>query len=337
MGERALSKVQLGVEATHGTAVAADTLMAGAAIEPVNPDRTPAFPEDSLGVRMRSSRLRIDQYLYNAPLRIPEAYFQALPVLMSMGVKGGVTPTEQNASQADWLWAFTPSMTGSNAQDSSTIEVGDDTQAYEIEYCLFERVKLSGAIAQAGEMSAVGFEGDYFGRQVTPTTFTGALSVPTMTDINAKLSRIYVDSTWAGRGTTEVTSLLRAWDLEILTGVHPKFLGSANQYFDTHGESFFEVMLTLTFEGGTGADTEFDVFQAGTKQAVSIQLDSGVQIGSGDNHNFRLDVWGGYEHVTPLDSEDRGNNIHAGLFHALYDPTGAQGFDFQVTTNVAAI
>lgn len=337
MGERTLSKVQFGKETTHGTVVAADTLLAGAEITPVNPDRVPSFPEDSLGVRARSSRVRLDQYLYENTLSIPQAYYQVLPAILSLGIKGGITPTEQTASQNDQLWAHTPSMTASNAQDSITLEVGDDDQAYEIEYVLAEAIRLKGEIAQAGEEAPVAVEIDYFGRQVTPTTFTGSISVPTMNDIVAKLSRIYIDTTWAGKGTTEKTSLLRGWELEILTGVHPKFLGSADRFFTTHGEGPFEVMLTLTYEGNATADAEFDKYQLGTKQAVRVEIDSGVQIGTGVNHKLTMDVWGAYENVIPLNEEDRGNNIHAALFHGLYDPTGSQMFDVQEITNVASI
>ncbi len=337
MGERALSKLQFGIEATAGTAVAADTLLAGAEILPVNPDRSPSFPEDNLGVRARSSRVRLDQYLYQNSIRIPQSYFQALPPILSCALKGGITPAEQTGGQGDYLWAFTPSMTASNSLDSMTLEAGDDVQAYEIEYVMYERIRLAGVIAQAGEEGAVALEADYFGRQVTPTTFTGSISVPSMTDIIAKLSRIYVDTTWAGRGTTEKSSLLRAWELEILTGVHPKFFGSGNRFFDAHGEGFIAAMCALTYEGNATADAEFDSFRAGTKQAVRVEIDSGVQIGSGENHKLTIDLWGAYENVIPLSDEDRGNNLHTAMFHGLYDPTGAQELDVQVITDLSAI
>ena len=339
MGERAFSKLQFGIESpsAHGTAVAADTILAGAEIPPINPDRTVHFPEDNLGVRARSTRARINQLLATNTLRIPEAYFQALPALLSCGIKGSVTPVEQTGSQADWLWAFTPSMTASNAPDSMTLEAGDDTQAVEMEYLMFERIKLAGVVAQAGESAPVSFEGDWFARQVSTAAFTGSLSIPTMTDINAKFSRLYVNATWAARGTTEKTSALRAWEMEILTGVHPKFFGSANQYFDTHGQSVFEVMLTLTLERNAISDAEWDAYRAGTKQAIRVEINSGVQIGTGVTHKLTLDVWGAYDNVIPLSEEDRGNNIDKALFHGLYDPTGAQIFDARVITNVAAI
>jgi hypothetical protein len=317
--------------------VAADTILAGAEVPTVNPDRSPSFPMDSLGVRAAGSRVRIDQLLATNTLRIPDCYFQALPALLSCGIKGGLTPAEQTPSQNDMLWPFTPSMTGDNDPDSMTLEAGDDIQAVEVEYLMFERIKLSGVNAQAGEAAPVVFEADWFARQATPTTFTGALSIPTMLDLNAKLSRIYIDTTWAGKGTTEKTSMLRAWELEILTGLHPKFLGAADKFFTTHGQDILAAMLTLTWERNAAADAEWDAFRAGTKRAIRIKLDSGVQIGTGVNHSLTIDVWGAYENVIPLAENDRGNNVDTALFHGLYDPTGAQIFDVRVSTNLAAL
>jgi hypothetical protein len=337
MGSPALSKFQWGKETDRGTAVAADTMLAGAEIGPVNPDRVPTFPRDQLGVRTPSSRALIYQYLAENTLRIPEGYFQALPFFLSLGLKGGITPAEQTASQNDYLWDHTPSQTATNALDTATLELGDDTDAYEIEYLLFKQLRLAGQIAQGAEASPVEISGEYFGRQVTKAAFTGALSAPTMTEINAKLSRIYVDATWANRGNTEVTSLLRGWELEILTGVHPKFYGSANKYFDEHGEGDIEIMLALTYEGSSKGDTEFDTFRVPTAQAIQINLDSGVQLGTGDNHSLVISVWGAYETVIPMGEQVDGNNLHTAIFRGLYDPTGAQALEVKFTTDVAAL
>ena len=337
-GERALSKIQWGKEsaAAHGTAVAADTILAGAEIAAINPDRKPSYYDDALGLRMRSTRAVIYQYLAQNTIKLPACYFQALPMVLSCGIKGNVTPAEQTPFQADYLWDHTPSLTATNAPDSITLEAGDDTQAYELEYLMFESLKLAGQIAQGAEESPVSLEAAYFARQVSPVSFTGGLSFPSMETMNAKLSRFYVDTTWAGRGTTEKTGTIRAWELELLTGLHPKFLGSANKYFDVHGENFIEVMLTLTLEGNANADALFDYYRAGTKIALGMKV-SGALIGTGVAHSLTANLWGTFEHVTPLSEEAGGNNLHKALFHALYDPTGAHGIEVKAITNVAAI
>ena len=132
MGERAFSKIQYGLEETHGTPVAADTMVLAAPVT-VDPDRTVNFPEDMLGVRAKSSRSAIYEYLVRNSLVFgaeQPPYFQILPWLFSCGLKGNVTPVEQNTSQSDYLWTFTPNMGASNTPDSSTLEVGDNTQAF---------------------------------------------------------------------------------------------------------------------------------------------------------------------------------------------------------------
>jgi hypothetical protein len=336
MGGRAFSKYLWGKEDPSGTAVAADTFLLGAEIGAIPVDRVPTFPEDNMGVRARSSRAIFYQYLVQNSLRIPHGYFQILPMIFSCGLKGTVTPVEQTGSQLDYLWTFAPSLTATNSLNSITLEMGDDTQAYEVEYVQFERIRMSGVVAQGAEASPVEIEVDYYGRQVTPTTFS-TVAVPSVTPINAKFSRIYIDSAFASAGGTEITSLLRSWELEILTGAHYKFFGSGLQTFDTHDQAWIDVMLTMVWEGGSKADTQYDLFRLGTEQVITIKLDSGVQIGTGDNHNFQLDIWGAYEHITPLNEEDRGNNLHAALFHGLYDGTAADMIDFNVTTNVASI
>lgn len=337
MSERALSKLQFGMEnpAARGDPVAADTLLLGAEIGGIPVDRTPVFPEDALGVRARSSRAVIYNFLAQNTIRIEHGNFDILPMILSCGIKGNITAVEQTGSESDYLWTFAPSMTATNAPDSITLEMGDNTDAYEAEHLMFERIKLAGVVAQGQDASPVTIEADYFARQITKTSFTGAITAPTVEPMNAKLSRIAVDALWANRGNTEVTSILRAWELEILTGLHPKFFGSANRYFDTFGEGFIDVMLTLTLEGGADADAERDKWIAATAQAVQIKVE-GSQIGAGDNFSFVANLWGAYENVVPLAEEDQGNNLHTAVFHGLYGITGATILEVLTTTDVNA-
>lgn len=332
---RVFSKMQFGKEGTRGDPVAADTLILGAEIGPVPVDRVPVFPDDALGVRARSSRALIYNYLVQETLKIEHGYFDILPMLLSCGIKGNITAVEANGGESDYVWTFAPSMTATNAPDSVTLEVGDNVDAFEIEYLMFEKIKLSGVVAQGTESSPVTIEADYFGRQVTKTSFTGAITAPSVEPMNAKLSQLSIDATWANRGTTPVTSILRAWDLEIIGGLHPKFQGSALRTFDVFGEGFLDFMLTLTLEGSAAADDERDKWIAATAQAISIQV-NGSQIGAGDTFNFTANLWGAYENVIPQSEEDRANNLHKAVFHGLYDITGATILELLTTVDVNA-
>lgn len=336
MGERFWSKFQYGKEITRGTAVAAAKIWPGKVAQ-VNNDRQPVIPDEDMGIRARGWRNVIYQYLYSNTLSTEHGTFQGLPLLFGCGIKGGVTASEQTPSQADYLWTFTPSLvTGVlNAPDSFTGEFGDDVQAFESEYCMFERIRIAGQVAQGMDASPVNVEADFFGRQLTPTTFTGALSLPTAESMNAKLARFYLDTAWAGIGGTEKTNILRGFDVEILTGVHPKFTGSANKYFNTHGEGIIAFTAQFTFEGNSDADAIFDAQQAGTFQAVRLKV-NGSQIGSGVTHSLTMDMGGVWESVNPLGGEDRGNNLHTATLVDQYDATGAKLLQIAVSTNTNA-
>jgi hypothetical protein len=249
---------------------------------------------------------------------------------------GTITPTEQTPSQSDYLWSIAPSFTAANSPDTLTIETGDDVQAYEIEFCMFDNLKLAGEVNQEGGASPVTGEFGYFGRQVTPTTFTASQALhPSIELMNAKLSRLYMDTTYAGIGTTEQTSLLRAWELEVMVGNHEKFLGSANKYFETFGEGEIGAMLTLTLEGASGADSIYDLYQAGTERAIRLQV-NGSQLGTGLNYRFRWDMYGYFEDVVPLGGESRGNNLHVAIFRAKADSSN-NFLACDVVTNNSAI
>lgn len=336
MANRFAQKYQIGVETNNGTAVAADTVVL-ADPKPLRPDRRPTQIPAALGVRGMSADEVIYQYLVQETLRFTTGYFQILPLLFSCGLKGGVTPSEQTVDQDDYLWAFLPSLTAGNTLKSFTLEEGDDTQAYETEYVMFERIRISGQIAQGqGGESPVVIEADYFGRQHTLTTFTGSLSVPSVEYMTAKTARLYLDTTWAGVGGTEKANVLRGFDLEILTGTHPKMLGDANKYFNTHGQSYISAMLALTLERGAISDAIYDAMLAKTFQVARLML-TGAQIGTGDPHSLSIDVGGIFTEVVPMAQEDRGNNIDTCVLSSKYDATGEQILDVNLTTNVAAI
>ena len=164
MGARHFSMMQFGKETTRGTAVVADTKFL-AQVPAVGNDRKPIFPSEHVGINAPSVRSVIHQYLYQNTLSIEHGYFQALPVIFGCGLKGGVTPSETTASQSDYLWNQTPGLTSGtdNAQDALTIELGDDTQAFETEFAMFERIRISGQVAQGQDASPVNIEADFFG------------------------------------------------------------------------------------------------------------------------------------------------------------------------------
>lgn len=336
MPTTALNICQYGKESTRGTAVAATKkLLIDNHKVPV--DRKPEFVADALGVKARAARARVDTLLVEDTLVVPQAYFQCLPLFFNCGLKGAVTGTEQTVSQGDYLWTYAPSMTAANSPETITLELGDDVQGYEIEYVMFKGVKISADVPQTAGSGPVKISADYFGRQVTATTLTGSIAAPSLTSINAKLARLYTDSTWANRGTTENASILRGFEIDLGFGTHPKFFGSANRYFDSYGEGNIDALITLTLEGAAAVNTTlFADWQAGTAKAYSLKL-NGPQIGTGTTNNLTVNVWGIIESIEPLGQSVNGNNLTKVLVHGTYDTTGATIAEVKVTANTSTI
>jgi len=341
MGVKVLTKVQYGLESAHGTAVAADTMLLMTASLSED-DRQVHIPEVDMGVRTnRLLSASVVRKLVADGIGLEDtdgAYFQMFPVLFSCGLLGSVSPAEQTGSQGDYLWTFAAPQTATENIETLTLEVTDDVQAYEIPYCMVRSITISGDCV-SGEVHC---SADLVGRFVDQTTVTGGVSIPTVEMCVGKLSQIYIDSTWAGIGGTELSNCLINWQVTLNTGAHPKFWGTANRYFSGHEQGAITGEAQFTFERTSDVATEELYFRpasggvARTDRFVQLKL-SGTQIGSGDNHTLALDMAGQWTSWSPLGGEEEGNSLDVATLTFGYDATGAQSFRALVTTNVSAI
>lgn len=333
MGSQMFVKNQYGKESTRGTAVAATKKFLGTVNIPK--DREPQHPEYAMGQRARSTVTSIRQLLADPiTLSMPNAYYQALPMMYSITLKGGVTASETTPAQGDYLWDFTPSLTAAASPDTITLEAGDDDQNYEIEYVMGRKITLDFAL---GENVTAAIACEAFGRQVTKSTATAGLSNPAAVEISANTAALWIDSTWATLGSTAKTGLLRGGNIEINTGNHPKFLASGQKYFTSHGEGFVDVTGSFVLEGGAAAVSIFDDFQAGTHRAVRLSF-TGPQIGSGSYYSLIYDMFIGFDEVIPLSGFADGNSLYAVTFTGISDSQSTPHIvGVKVTTNSATI
>ena len=336
MGASAFNYVQYGKEdkTTHGTSVAATKRWPGTWNKlPI--DKKKSKVEEMMDVRAASRRTRVDSVLVRDSLVSPNATFQQLPALFGCSLKGDVTASEVTMGEGDYLWALSPGMTSSlNAPDSLTIEKGntEDGECREIEYCMFDKIKISGSLDQEGVENPVSVEANYFGRQLTDVSKTGALAQPSGTFMNALKARLYIDTSWAGVGGTEISNLLRSFDIEILSGLSPDFTGGSNEYFNSHIESIIGVMGTFTIKGGSQAWSIFDAARSAGLIVARLEI-TGPIIGAGTAHSLKIDFSGDYMDVSPLDSDNRGQQDATFAIDGLYDTTGAKLLQVNVVTN----
>jgi len=324
-------KVQYGKETTRFTAVAATKALTGEINVPK--DRVPTYFGGSLGIRVRENQAVIAQ-IKAGDIRYtdPAAYFQELVLFLSLGLMGGITPTEQTPSQADYLWPFLPTMTAADALDAITLELGDDERAYEVEGVSATSFKLSG---KTGDNSLVSLDVGLLGKQLTSTTITPAIALPTREPIIGNLAKIYLDPSWATVGATQKTGILREYSSELQFGVEQLHHGAAKTV-DSQRQGYLGGMFQFVFERGAEAEAIFDAFNAQTFKVMRLRLEGG-QIGTGVNHKIDIDMGGYFEAVDPWGQEDQGFGLYTATFHPLYDGTGAKAIDVNVVTSTNAI
>lgn len=344
MAETVLRKVLYGKEAVHGTPVAADTMLLGEVTLPES-DRSWVIPGIGTGERVPGQldaafvrRVLAEGVQFSTPADRGGLYFQLLPVLLSMCIKGGVTPAEQTTAQNDYLWTFAAPLTAAESLDTITLECGDDARAYELAYCLVPEIEISGN-CDSGEVSLTA---RLFGDKITSTTFTGAISAPAGVYVPGKLARLYVDATWAGLGGTEIADALVDWRLTIRGGAYPKPRGSASRLIDSHGQGEIEVMLSLGLDRAVAAvGTEEAYYRTatylGTKRFLRLEIDSGIAIGTGDNHTLTFDIAGIWTAWHSIGRDAEGNTLDAVTLTMGQDQTSGESFTAKVTTNVASI
>jgi len=344
MGQKVLTKVQYGLEGTHGEAVAADTRLMAWATMPES-DREVIIPGAGIGQRVPGllsaayvRRIMAEGISLETPAE-SGAYYQIFPLLFSLAVKGNITPAEQNSGEGYYLWTFADPLTGSETVDSMTLEIGDGTganQGYEMAYCMAPSLEIAGN-ADTGEVTV---SATLFGDQVARTTMTNVATMPTCTAVVGKLARIYIADSWATLGGGELADALLDFTLSISTGVHAKLRGSSSRVIDSHDQGQIEVTLKLGLERGVEAvSTEEAYYRATTvtPRFVRLEIDSGVAIGEGDNHTLTLDVAGAWTSWQSLGRDQDGNNIEVATLQAGDDATGTHAFTFKVLTDVASI
>jgi len=340
MANQALIKVQYGLEAANGTAAAADTMLACTASLTAD-DRQIHIPAVDLGVRsnMLLSGAAVRR-AHAASIALDDAdgaYFQLFPVLFSCGLNGNVSPVEQNTGEGDYLWTFTAPQTGSEDVDTMTLEMGDDAGGYEVSYVLVEQLNITGDCVSGEVHVSATCSGDL----VDQTTVTGGLSIPTMELCIGKLSQIYVDSSWANLGNTELADCLVNWEVSLTTGAHHKFWGSNSRTTSGHNQGYITGEATFTFERTSGVYTEEANYRPASGYAQTprfIRLTTtGTQISSGDNQALTLDMAGLWTSWQTFGAEDNGNSLDQATLTFGYDTTGAQSFQALVTTDVSAV
>lgn len=313
-----LNKVQIGREAAKGTLVPATRLLFGKA--DIKEIRDYYRAQYNRGVRantggagslaMQAVEINVEQDL--APGQV------LWPFLT--GFRGNISPT---GAGADKTWAFTPELTTALPTiDTATVEFVDSdgtTNHYygEAGYCLTKSIALEYLFN-----APVKLRYSMFGRARQTGTPTAALTLyaTAQTPFMSNQATIFVDTTWAGLGGTQIQSLVRGLRIEIETGYVPDFTMDARA--DSDHTNFIPgpvtAKLTLLVEMDATAALRMAEYRANSIVFIRAKV-IGAALG-GSNYSVQID--GCYRFIeTPERSEDDRRVLRSFPLESVYDET----------------
>ncbi len=339
VGIKRLRRIQLGKEVTPGTAVATTTRWRGGA-SMLDDQRKIEEIEEWIGIIDGADRTAVVQLLGMLALdEVPATaeQFQYLPVLAF----GGSVTGSADGSGTDKIYTTNIPTTAKPTAVPYTIQGGDDFEVEQMEYTVCTKLSLKWAMGQTLRMS-----GTLMGRQVARlgTGFSAGASIPSVGagEFPAQRGKIYLDAIGGTYGTTQISNLLIAGQVDFEVYWQPVFTMDGNLYYSYPSYRGHKVSGQLSYLHDTGADGntgEMVDFRAQTPELLRLDFSGDAVATPGTTYSTRkiiVDLPIKYLNPGPL-GEDNGNDIRVMKFRSRYNTTAGNAGKFIVVNELASL
>lgn len=268
-GVTAARKLQFGRETTAGTAVAATFVWPGMGM--ISPDIDVKNVAQNDGNFQPTNLYYIPRVGATIELDPVEATFDLLPHILEMGIMTATPAQDGTGGATGYTRDYLMPLTASRTIKTYTIEGGDNQLCQEVEYCFVESFKITGKASEGVMMSA-----KIRGRQTTDTTFTSSQVTPALIPSDVIVfggSNIYIDAAGGTIGSTEKTSTLLSFELDVTTGQAAKYTNLAKSFdFSYFNKGAYKATLKMVYEHNATADAERDKFEAATPGLIRLKF-----------------------------------------------------------------
>ena len=314
-GRRSLRKIQWGRESTAGTNVAATYIFRGVGtikddfkVDRVSQDVGIVGGTDEVNNPMKGGTLAISQ---------TPAAFETFLHILEASVK--VATPAQDGAGTDYIYTYALPTTAGATTKTYSIESGDDTGAEEMSYCFVKDWTLSGNGRTAYQLQA-----NWQGREVTTTTFTGALTLPTVNYMNFGMSTFFIDVIGGTYGSTIKASTLRGINIKFASGTQAKDTADGRLDFSFAQGTDYVLTGTFEFEHDSIALANKVDWRAMTARKIQLKIVGSTAFATpGTTYSvptclFNLPIrWSNFEKI----GEANGNDIVTGSFISAYNTT----------------
>lgn len=314
-------------EVTPGTAVAA-TSVGRFPFAMLMDEREYKTVEEQVGSFMQAERTYAAKLLgkWNMPSN-PLTFEQVLHIF-----EGGIkTATPTGTNPYTYAYAYPYTGTSVNTIKTYTIEAGSATitgDVREMEYCFVESFELSGKFGEAWMMQS-----NWVGRQLSASTLTPALSIPTVEEALFQKTTLAIDATGGTIGSTTKAGVLMSANVKVTTGLVVVPVANGQLYFHSYKWTQPEIKFSITIElestvGLVAAERAF-------YEANTVRLFQLLCPGSGSK-SLKLQFAGKYDKIGDYQN-DNGNTSVTLEGHAVASSADSISFTATVINTLATV
>jgi hypothetical protein len=299
MAERATlnQQVQLGVESTPGTAVAADRL-----IRCFN--FTTGIESEGKAYRGTGRKYPCSHILNKEWTTVSfdgDMDFNGLIYILNSAVCTGSIAAHGSSSTA-YDHTFTPGITGNATKKTYTIEQGDSVRAHELPYGVFSKWSYK---FTRGEATT---SGEGFGQEISDgITMTASPTIIADSPMAGTMWDVYVDTTSGGLGTTQLTRVLGV-DFDLSNLFAPAwFINSSEPSWVVDVDTVPECTVSLLVEADATGMGYLTQLQSGDTRYLRVKATGSVIAtdGPGDvNAAFTHDMAIKFTSFDPFEDSD---------------------------------
>jgi hypothetical protein len=329
-GAKHFRKLQLGLESVAGTPVAATTIWRGMGTIADMVEKK--YPEEHVGIFGKTHRHYVARYWGELAMPSVEATFEQLPYLFEAGV-AEETPT-QDGTGSGYIYQYIAPVTTPNTTATYTIEGGDNQQAEKFDHAFVKRILLSGE-----GQGALFMQADWLGRQVTNTTYTAALSLPSVEEIIFNSVKLYIDEEAGTIGSTQVTDTLFKAELDYKPGLEEWWAADGSLDFSLTKFADEDIKLKLTYEHNSDAVAEKGKYRDDDVRLMRL-LFEGAALGTPgstySNKTLQIDMAANYDVFNPL-GENNGNDVYEVEATIAYSDVAALKLETIIVNELSAL